>query len=229
LGPRVVDVRDQGQLGKPLSSKRLERPDRSIHQKAATMHVFEQGLVLGDESGAVAEGFRWEEVDEFTKKVVEQIFQGPTQVNRHKAKWTEYSFTFKVADRQILLTGRTDEKGTLSALKGGARPSVFEGFSDLVSPLVCAAQLPRLLGALHNGETLRFGQLGVSLEGLTKPAFRKKARQTGWQDLTSYGVRGGELVIDARTSFTTWYEDPVGRVPNLDALLEIMRIVLAAL
>jgi hypothetical protein len=229
LGPRVVDVRDQGQLGKLLSSRRLEKPDRSIHQKASTVHVFEEGLVLGDASDAVAEGFRWDEVDEFTKEVVERILQGPTQVKGYKSKSTEYSFTFKVAERQILLTGRTDEKRVLSALQGGPKASVFEGFSELVSPLVCAAQLPRLLGALRDGETLKFGQLDVALDGLTKPAFRKKARHAPWSDVTSFGVRGGEVSIDARGSFTTWFFAPVGRVPNVDALLEIVRIVVAGL
>jgi hypothetical protein len=230
LGPRVVDVRDQGQLGKLLASKRLEKPDRSIQQKASTFHVFEQGLVLGDASDAVAEGFRWDEVDEYRKSFVTNILRGRTQITSYKSKNTEYSFTFKVAERTIQLSGRTDEKRTLtgSVLQGGPKASVLEGFDELVSHRVCAAQLPGMLRTLEGGGTLEFGGLTVSLDGLTRSAVRKKNRQLAWSEMRKFGVSNGQLQISGGSTFLDWYFSSVGSVPNIDALLEILRIVPAA-
>lgn len=217
LGRLVADVAGQGELGKLLWSRQLHKRDRSVLKKASTVHVFEQGLVLGDQSDAVADAFRWSDVDEFTRKIVEHRVQGATQVTSYKRTWTDYEFSFKLPDRTVLLTGVTDKRWV----------SVFDGFAELVAPLVCAAQLPRMSAALQNGETLEFGTLEVAPDGLTKPAWRKKSRQLAWADIKSFGVHNGELGISARTGFTTWYFAPVGRVPNVDALLEILRAMTA--
>jgi hypothetical protein len=217
LGPRVADVTGQGQLGKLLWSAQLAKRDRSVLRKARTVHVFEQGLVLGDQDDAVADAFRWTDVDELTRDIVEHRVQSSVQVTSYKRRWIDYRFSFKLPDRTVVLSGVTDEGWV----------SVFEGFSELVSPLVCAAQLPGMMSALRNGETLEFGTLEVALTGLTKPAWLKKNRQRAWADLKGFRVRNGELQISDRTSFTTWYFTPVGRVPNVDALLEILGILFA--
>ena len=40
-----------------LWAKQLRKPDRSVHRKASTLRVFEQGCVLGDESDVVVDSF----------------------------------------------------------------------------------------------------------------------------------------------------------------------------
>jgi hypothetical protein len=211
-GPRVADTGGQGQWGKVLWSRQLRKPDRSTHRKANTLHVLERGCLLGDASGVVADSFRWGEVVEFTKQIVEQ------HVN-YKYKSTDFSFTFKLPDRTHGFTGRSTNR----------RVSVFDGFSAVVSPLVCAAQLPVMLTALHNGETVEFGDLKVALTGLTSPHWRKKNDHLAWRDVTSVKVFDGRLIISSRNHTTSWYSGRAAYVPNLDALLEILKIVVNAL
>jgi len=211
-GPRAAGTGGQGRWGKLLWSRQLRKPDRSIHRKASTLHVLERGCVLGGESGTVADSFGWNDVVEFTKGIVEH------HVN-YKYKSTEFSFTFKLPDRTHGFTGRSTDR----------RESVFDGFSELVSPLVRAAQLPTMLTALHNGETIEFGDLKVALTGLTSPHWRKKNEHLEWRDVTNVKVYDGRLVINSRTHTTSWYTSRTADVPNLDALLEILKIVIDAL
>ncbi len=138
LGQRVADVVGRQQLGKVLWSKRLRGRDRSLPQKASALYVCEQGCVLGDASDCVADRFRWADVTEFTKKISELRVQKTLDVTpRHKS--TDYRFTFKLPDRTVTLKGTTSKLWV----------SAFDGFSELVSPLVCAAQLPGMLAALR--------------------------------------------------------------------------------
>jgi hypothetical protein len=200
-------------LGKLLWSRQLSKPDRSVlDRKARTIHVFEQGCVLGDEADGVGDGFRWGDVAHFTQRIVEHRAN-----NRYQS--TDYSFGFKLPDRAIQLTGRSDKR----------RTSVFEGFSQLVSPLVCAAQLPGMLTRLHDGETLEFAGLKVALAGLASPHWRKKNEHLAWRELKSAGVSNGELQLWSQRGFGPWYVARAGDVPNLDALLEILRITVASL
>jgi hypothetical protein len=98
----------------------------------------------------------------------------------------------------------------------------------MVSPLVSAAQLPRMLNALDNGETIQFADLEVALAGLTSPHWRKKNRHLAWRDVKSVGVANGDLSINSRNHIASWYMNRTANIPNLDALLEIVKIQLAS-
>jgi hypothetical protein len=215
-GSRVADVVDQGQLGKLVWSRELKRPDRSW-PKAKILHVFDQGCVLGDDADGVKESFRWAEVAEFTKKIVGEHVGYKYHVS-YKVVSTDYNFTFKLADRTVLLSGRSDKR----------LESVFEGFSDLVSPLVCAAQLPGMQAALQRGETLEFGTLKVDSTGLTRPAWRKKNQHAAWGEVTSFNVFEGDLNIHTRgEGLGTWHFTRASDVPNIDALFEVLTTFVA--
>ena len=220
LEPHVGRIASDRQLGGLLWSRRLTKPDkgwsdRSLVKSASTVHVFEHGCVLGHDSEESTNAFRWDEVISFSQKVVEHMVNKSSLQMQYKYESTEYGFTFKLPGRTLVLTGRgTDKRG-----------SALEGFRELVSPLVARAQVPGMLAALQRGETLEFGSLKVALTGLSKPAWRKKNQNLAWKDLRDVAViRGNVRIRSHNDGFVNWFDAPVGDVPNLDALLQVLEV-----
>jgi hypothetical protein len=218
LDPHVVRIASDRQLGDLLWSRQLTKPDRAYSDRSAsksaiTVNAFEHGCVLGYSSEELSDAFRWDEVISFSQRIVEQVVRTSSLRLEYDSKSTEYLFTFKLPGRTLTLMGRGTEK----------RGSAFEDFRELASPLVARAQLPGMLAALQRGETLEFGSLKVALTGLSKPAWRKKNQHLAWKDLRDFTVTRGHLRIRSHNDgLVDWFDAPVGDVPNLDALLDVL-------
>jgi hypothetical protein len=96
--------------------------------------------------------------------------------------------------------------------------SDFEGFRDLVEERTLPSLLASALGALQEGRTLDFGDVGVKSGGLT--ALHKPL--LAWDALAQAGTMQGHVVALAKGIEEPYFAEPLFRVPNAHLLLALI-------
>lgn len=175
-----------------LWSVRRSEADASL--RAA---LYEEGLLYS--AGGAQEAYRWEDLSEVWQEVISREYR-----NAGHLRQTTHTYRLVMRDgRRLALDDR------------------LQGIGELGEALQKAA-LPRLfwdaLARYQRGETLAFGKLSLSREGLALGG-----RTLAWGDLGPVEVGDGQLYIAEAGRSARWAELPVHEVPNVFVLLALVQ------
>ncbi|MFG2006708.1 DUF6585 family protein [Spirillospora sp. NPDC048911] len=136
------------------------------------VHLFSYGLVVagarrkGDGGGGAYVAYRWDDLAAVTTSGVQRVAHGPTR----------WQFTVTVADgRQIIL--------------GDELPGVRE-LGEAIVAEVTARVVPRALGMVQAGDTVRLGPFAVSSEGI-----EKEGERVAWPAVREVGIDNGMVFV----------------------------------
>jgi hypothetical protein len=77
--------------------------------------------------------------------------------------------------------------------------------------------LPPILAALKAGETIQFGPLAVTDEGV----LRRDGQMVAWPDVKSILNKDGHVHVTAAGKWLRWFSCPQGEIPNLHLLMAV--------
>ena len=100
---------------------------------------------------------------------------------------------------------------------------VFAGFRILgqqIERKVAQHLLPEALAAYKAGQTLNFGEVNVTPQGLS---LEKVGKDLPWEKLGSIGENRGYLIIREKETVSTWKKIEVSTMLNLCILLPLIR------
>lgn len=209
LPPHLAELARQSGLGEPLGVFEKGLSDGKLFAKYRLTCVFQHGCVLGNGGDRKTDQFRWDEVDRFVMRIVRKYVNG-------SYRSTVHTYEFHLAKRTVNVIG----------VSTAAQTSGVEGFADLVDPLVTACQLPGMVERLRQGETLRFGFLRLTPDGLFRPAIFGSGKLLPWAEVAGIEVKSGDLIVRQTAAKRAWYKTPVAEVPNLTAFQRLLSMKL---
>lgn len=169
---------------------------RGVEQRmqGRELHFYAHGLVnvgVGSEAPAV---IRWDEAS-----VLQDIVR---HTRNGVASHTTYLYTLTAPDGT-----RTRISGIIGGIGGMERP---EEWGKAIQERVTAAQLPRCAAALERGETLAFGDISVSRDGIAA----KGGDAVAWSQLQEIRVKDGFLSLRVAGRWRALTTTAVARIPN---------------
>lgn len=173
----------------------LKSPDVSKKQAARRLHIFENGLILADRTGPVG-SVRWASasvLQEIVRRTVNGVHVG-----------TNYTYT---------VAGPNGSHLKITQFFDGVKlwgPAIQEG--------ITTAQLPNVLAALEAGETIRFGDLAVSVGGVATA----KRGGTAWSEIQAVQVRQGAVYLRKAGKTLAWSNTNVKDIPNFFLFMAVV-------
>ncbi|GAA2739862.1 MULTISPECIES: DUF6585 family protein [Kitasatospora] len=165
----------------------LQSPNVSRKKAAHRLHFFEYGLVVADHTGPV-EAFRWDSMavlQQITRRYANGVYVGTT-----------YLYTLYKQDGS-----------TLKLTNFFANP---ERWGLIIQHAITNSQLPGVLAALGNGETVRFGDIAVTTGGVATP----KRGSVAWSEIQRFEIKNGVVFLAKAGKLLAWSNTPVAKIPN---------------
>jgi hypothetical protein len=161
--------------------------------------VFDQGLVYS--SGGATHTWRWDEIAFVWQKIVR------VSVNFIPVG-TRYVYTLQHRNGQTIIL----DDG-LRGIKHLGQTIQEETFTRL---------MPLAVGAYNNGETLYFGKLSISQQGIGN------SKQTiPWSEVKGVEINQGYVGVRREGKWLRWANVPAARVPNLFIFLALAKQIVA--
>ena len=88
---------------------------------------------------------------------------------------------------------------------------------ELLERELCQRRLPEILGAIRGGQTVAFGPLSVSNQGLSC-----SWGSVAWAEVTSVKISQGQVTIDKRGKWFSWEKVSAAEIPNLVLFLSVV-------
>ncbi len=160
--------------------------------------VYEQGVVRMNKS--LTEVVRWEDVDTFLQAVTKHYINGIYTNTTH-----------------IYTLCRSNGK----AVKFGDTIRKVEALGDTLQREVTRVLLPKFIEAYNMGDTLTFGPLSMSQEGLSNGK-----EMLSWSQVQDVQVRQGIVSVQKEDQWTNWSPVGIARIPNFYAFMALVDSVL---
>ncbi len=171
------------------------------------LQLYSHGLVnVGVGNGAPA-AIRWDEAS-----VLQDIVR---HTRNGVASHTTYLYTLTAPDGT-----HTKVSGITGGIGGMGRP---EEWGKAIQEHVTTAQLPRCTVALHHGETLAFGDITVSRDGIAA-----KGDSVAWSQLQEIRVKDGCVSLRVAGRWRALTTTAVARIPNFFVFLALAERMRAA-
>lgn len=202
---QIAAARSMGALTRAMEQgSRL----RGRRDSRLAIGLFEHGGVVGTLVNQQPFHFRYDEVERFTQHAVRTTYNGIPGT-------TDIVCFLKLFD------GRTQR---VTGANNRFHRSIVDDFREVVDPRIAAAQLPRMLAGLQQGQSVDFGDLMVEPGGLLLASgFLRKQKRLPWADVSDVVIRNGAVNVMARGKRSAWGSVGVPDVPNLTAFTALVR------
>lgn len=162
------------------------------------VHLFQKGLVVA--RGRELEALPWGRIDAFWQDVVRYYASGISVGSRHV-------YRLRRGDGfEVRLDGLTGAIGELG---------------EALSKGIVYEQLPKVLDAIHAGETLTFGPVAVNLQTI-----RHGRATLRWDEVQRFMVVRGLILIRRHGRAKAWARLRYARTPNAAVLLVVLEEML---
>lgn len=165
----------------------LQTPNFSRKQAAKRLYLFEHGLMVAESAGPVG-CVRWDQVT---------VYQ---DVTRHYANGVYVTTSY-------IYTLTNPDGSTVKVTQFFDGPQVW---GPAIQQAVTQAQLPAVLGALKQGQTIRFGDIAVNSSGVSTP----KRGAVAWAQIEDVSVSNGGVVLRKGGKRMPWSAQSVKDIPN---------------
>ncbi|OLB82543.1 MAG: hypothetical protein AUI14_00415 [Actinobacteria bacterium 13_2_20CM_2_71_6] len=173
----------------------LRAPNFNRKLAARRVYVFEHGFIHADGSGALAD-YRWDAIAWLTQRITNRYVNGI-----HVG--TFYVYTVARKDGPVLkLT------------------EFYDGIAQLgrtISEQVTRDKLPGAVALLQQGQTVGFGDLGISTAGIVST----KHGLLPWTELDEVKVVQGYVKLRRAGKWLPWSNKPAAAIPNLYVFLTL--------
>jgi hypothetical protein len=174
--------------------------------RSLVVAVYEQGSVVGLADDTAPFHFRYDEVSRFAQQLVKQY------VNQSYRGTTTTCWVWLNDGRSHRFQGQSTPR----------ERNVVEDLRQLVDPRITAAQIPGMLAALRQGQSVPFGEYALGPQGLTTGTGRKQ-KHLLWAEVGGVAVEHGLVQVTERGRRRTWAAPSTAAVPNLTAFLTLVR------
>jgi hypothetical protein len=165
----------------------LQTPNFSRKQAAKRLYLFDHGLVVSESTGPVGCA-RWDQAT---------VYQ---DITRHYRNGVYVATTY-------VYTLTNPDGSTVKVTQFFDDPQVW---GAAIQQAVTRAQLPAVLGALKQGQTVRFGDIAVNSAGVSTP----KRGEVAWAQIENVTVANGGVVLRKGGKLLPWSSRPVKEIPN---------------
>ena len=164
------------------------------------VYVYEHGFIFKKGSQA-AQPFRWDQIEaawySVTRHYRNGIYTGTT--HRYRVRRND--------GYEITLNDRFTKVGELG---------------DLVHNRITNVKMPQVLAAYNAGQTITFGPLGVSQQGI----WNGKGDVLPWSEIKDISLQSGYVAVSKAGKWLRWSSQPVSAVPNVFLFLALIRRIL---
>jgi serine/threonine protein kinase len=183
--------------------------------------VFSWGIRVNDQEGEVS--IRWEEITELRKSIVRQNIYSTYQMH--------YTYRLQLASGQSKVFGgmlgerldRPSRAARLVVTPGITAPVTVEQIGRLLDAGVARVQIPRTFELFNAGQTVSFGPLMVSQNGMATGD-----KMLPWSEIKEVKTWDGSVNIKKVGKRLPWASAAVGKIPNYSAFDALVRAVLAS-
>ncbi|GCE04841.1 DUF6585 family protein [Dictyobacter aurantiacus] len=147
--------------------------------------------------GSKIDAFRWDQISAFFIQVVTTYYNGIRTGTRHR-------YTVRDSDgRKAVFNDRFADA---------------EEIGNAIDYELTRVQLPMAIAAFDAGQSLPFGKLQVSQQGLAK----SPQQWLPWQELNDVNVNRGTISIRKKGQMLNWSTISVSRMPNMHIFLALV-------
>jgi hypothetical protein len=164
------------------------------------VYIYDYGFV--DKRGSqAAQPFRWDQVEavwyQVTRHYRNGIYTGTT--HRYRVRRQD--------GYEIVLNDRFTKVGELG---------------DLVSNRVTNAKLPQVMAAYNAGQTVTFGPLSISRQGIQN----SRGNLLPWMEIKDVSLQNGYVAVSKAGKWLNWSTQPVREIPNVFLFVAAVRSIL---
>ncbi|MBV9615825.1 MAG: hypothetical protein JO031_10260 [Ktedonobacteraceae bacterium] len=162
------------------------------------VYVYSEGFAFT--KGSKVDAFRWDQIDcmwqAITRRYMNGIYMG-----------TLYKYTVRgMNGRQVVLNNRIADVGSLGAI---------------ISDMVTRVKLPQVLAAFRAGQTITFGRLSVSLQGVSNGK-----ELVPWSQIKEIGVSRGYVTVRKEGKWLSWSSVQVAKIPNFFIFFALVNTIM---
>ncbi len=161
------------------------------------VYICTEGFVL--KRGTI-EAFRWDQVEAMWQAVTRHRTNGIYTGTTHK-------YTVRGKDgRQVIINDRFGN---------------IEDLGNTLSHQITAALMPEVLNAYNAGNTITFGPLSISQQGISNGR-----EALPWSQITGIGVNRGVVTVRKEDKWLNWSTTIVSRIPNVFVFIALVNSIL---
>jgi hypothetical protein len=163
------------------------------------VYVYSEGFAFS--KGSKIDAFRWDQIDcmwqRITRRYMNGIYMG-----------TQYKYTIRgLNNRQVILNDRITNIGSLG---------------NIISDMVTRVKLPLVIAAFKAGNTITFGSLSVSLQGVSN-----SKELISWSQIKEIGVNRGMVTVRKEGKWLSWSSVQVANIPNFFIFLALVNTIMS--
>lgn len=168
--------------------------------KSWHVYIYEHGFIYT--RGSQAPGvFRWDQVEAIWFQIVRRYYNGIYM-------GTNYKYRVRRQDGvEVILNDRFTN---ISAL------------GELVNEQISQTKLPQVVAAYDAGQTIAFGSLSLSKQGLSNA----KGTLLPWQEIKDVAVQDGVISVRKANKWLNWSNQPMSDIPNALLFIYLAKTIL---
>lgn len=93
---------------------------------------------------------------------------------------------------------------------------------DTVNNQVTGAKMPQVIAAYNAGQTITFGPLSVSRQGIQNAS----GNLLPWPEITDVSLQNGYVAVSRAGKWLRWSSQPVRNIPNVFLFINMVRFIL---
>jgi hypothetical protein len=162
------------------------------------VYVCTEGFVFT--RGGKVEAFRWDQIESMLQAVTRRYTNGVYTGTTHK-------YTVRRRDGgQVVLNDRLAD---------------VEELGNTISDKVTNYQLPQVISAYNAGQTITFGPLSISMQGVSNGK-----ELLPWNQIKEMGVKQGVVSVRKEGKWLNWSTVEVAKIPNIFVFMALVNYVL---
>ncbi|MCZ4102852.1 hypothetical protein C8250_033965 [Streptomyces sp. So13.3] len=206
----VVKIAEQHQLGRFDDAFTVEwfislRPTRP----KVRIYAFESGVVR-HQADTEPQVFRWDQIATVSQSVVNRFTNG-----RYKGTSFRYALT-RTDGAQIHFLGSYKDSAYARRADPNHWARRYNQLGQRANQRVSQLLLPSAVEALRRGDSLAFGKIAISADGI-----QSKTGLVPWADISSVSADNGYVTINGAGTFWSLFSKPVSEVPNVPLLMTL--------
>lgn len=167
---------------------------QSRHEQDLAIRAFRDGLTYSHKGKT--EAMRWDDMAQVTMSLINNL-------NLHT---TFYNYTLQSADGRKIAFNYNDK-----AMQN------LPQLSDTIQREITNRQLPKAIAAYNAGDTVTFGRLNVSKNGLSN------GKETiPWHEVEAVKLQDGAVTVRKKDKWLNWSNVTVGSTPNIYVFLHMV-------
>jgi hypothetical protein len=175
-------------------------PHFSAKVRAREVHVFQDGFIPVTEAGAT-NVFRFDAIRSISQRIVERYFNGAHYLTTHRYEIVRHD------GGRVVLTHFHSEAADMGAM---------------ISTAVAKVQAPKVLEALNNGQSVGFGDLTLTPQGVATP----RNGLLPWDDILRVEVVDGNVNLRKMNKGRPLSSTPTVRFLNLYTFLILVQAII---